>query len=66
MTNDIRAARAQGNWAEVERLQCELFSGIRVQQQLNYYEDLAWLDKSWLTRKFLTFTAWARTLFWRQ
>jgi len=25
-------------------------------------KDLAWIDKSWLTKKFLTFAAWAHTL----
>ncbi len=56
------AACARKDWAEAERLQHKMFATIRKQQQLDRYEDLAWADKSWLAKKFLTFAAWSRTL----
>ena len=59
------AAVARGDWEAADRLHTEMFDYIKRQHQLRYYEDLAWLDKSWLTRKFLTFAAWARTIFER-
>ena len=57
------AAVARGDWEAADRLHAEMFDYIKRQHQLNYYEDLAWLDKSWLARKFLTFAAWARRIF---
>jgi hypothetical protein len=59
------AACARKDWAEADRLRREFFAAIKVQQQVRYYEDLAWIDKSWLTKKFLTLAAWARTIFKR-
>jgi len=56
------AACARGDWADADRLHAEMFAEIRRQRQLHYYENLAWIDKSWLTRKFLTFAARARTI----
>ena len=57
------AACARGDWSEADRLRADFFTAIRVEHQLRYYEDLAWLDKSWLTRKFLTLAAWSRKIF---
>jgi hypothetical protein len=59
------AAIARGDWNAADRLRAEMFDYIKRQHQLNYYEDLAWIDKSWLTKKFLTFAAWARKIFKR-
>ena len=56
------AACARGDWREADRLRAEMFDYIKRQHQLRYYEDLAWIDKSWLARKFLTFAAWARNI----
>ncbi len=56
------AACAREDWDNADRLHAELFAEIRRQHRLSYYETLAYFDKSWLTRKFLTFAAWARTI----
>jgi hypothetical protein len=59
------AACARNDWAEAERLQREMFAEIRRQHQLAHAADLREFNRSWLTRKFLTFAAWARTIFKR-
>lgn len=44
---------------EFERF--KMMGEIQVRQQVQYYRDLAWMEKSWLTKKFLTIAAKART-----
>ncbi len=56
------AACARGDWAEADRLRLETFNFIRRQHQINYYDDLLYLDKPRIVRKFLTLMARARTL----
>ncbi len=56
------AACARGDWAEADRLRLETFNFIRRQHQINYYDDLLWISKPWIVKKFLTLMARARTL----
>lgn len=53
-------AISRGEWAEADRIHAQVFASIRVQHQINYYEDLAWISKSWLVKKVLRVLAWAR------
>ena len=56
---------ARLNPHEAERLNAKLFAEIRRQHQLAHAADLRDFNQSWLTRKFLTCAAWARTIFKR-
>ncbi len=58
----VPLCRGDVDWSKLDRERRAFFDAVRVQHQINYYDDLAWMDKSWLTKKFLTFAAWARTL----
>ena len=56
------AACARGDWAGADRLHADMFAEIKRQHRLAHAADLRDFNRSWLTRKFLTFAAWARTL----
>lgn len=56
------AACARGDWAGADRLHAEVFAEIRRQHRLAHAADLREFNRSWLTRKFLTFAAWVRTI----
>ena len=56
------AACARGDWTEANRLYIEAFVEIRRQHRIAHAADLRDFNRSWLTRKFLTFAAWARTI----
>lgn len=56
------AACARKDWAEADRLHTEVFAEIRRQHRIAHAADLRDFNRSWLTRKFLTFAAWARTI----
>ena len=61
----FEAACARGEFELAERLHKEWIAGLRRENRLNFYDDLRQLDRSWLTRKFLTLAARARTLLGR-
>lgn len=59
------AACAREDWAAADRLHCELVAELRRQNKEYHIEILRIMLKPWLTRKFLTIAARARTLFSR-